>query len=276
MEKFRGIILLLAVAAVATVACLPCRADEKKEEEKSIFTQDDQRRQRLRRWRPELTEEETNRVLESLKKNDPESAKELLKLRGRDPEEFKEELRRRGGEEYQKIVREHGERWRQQRLAEFLEWLKKNYRRDSRELESLKSRNPELYQKKLDALREKYGPIRDAERRNPELAVVLKEDLRLKERRNELIAKIKTTKKQNDKRKLIAELQDVVGGRYELILRRKQIEYERLLRWLERLQNHIKNSKVEIEEAKKKEIKAENIRQRMKTLLEGKKGFTWD
>ncbi|MHC4356039.1 MAG: hypothetical protein ACYS0H_25330, partial [Planctomycetota bacterium] len=64
--------------------------------------------------------------------------------------------------------------------------------------------------------------------------------------------------------------------RYVLILRRKQIEYERLLKWLERVQNHINNRKTEIEEAKKKEIKAENIKQRMKTLLEGKKGFTWD
>ena len=40
MEKFRGVFLLLAVAAVGTVTLLPCRAEEKKEEEKSIFTED--------------------------------------------------------------------------------------------------------------------------------------------------------------------------------------------------------------------------------------------
>jgi hypothetical protein len=268
----------LAVAAVVAVAALPCPADEKKEDDRTIFDPDEQRGPRSWRSRVELTKEEINRVLENLKKHDPENAKKLVKLQGgQDQEKFREALRRHGGEEYEKILREHAERWRQQRRAEFLDWLKKNYRREARELESLKDRDPDLYEKRYDAIRKKYGPIYEAERRgNSELVVVLKDDLRLKERRNELIAKIRATKKQDDKRKLIAELEDVVGARYVLILRRKQIEYERLLKWLERVQNHINNRKTEIEEAKKKEIKAENIKQRMKTLLEGKKGFTWD
>ncbi|HEC03842.1 MAG TPA: hypothetical protein ENI81_09930 [Phycisphaerales bacterium] len=275
MEKCRGIVLVLAVAAVLTTSGLPCGAEEKKQEDKSLFTQDDQRSQRLRRWQPELTKEEITRVLESLKKKDPKTANELVKLRGREPDRFQEELRRRGGEAYEEIRREHAERWRQQRRAEFLDWLKKNYRREARSLASLKGRNPDLYEEKLNAMRQKYDPIRDAERKNPELAVVLKEDLRLKERRNELVAKIKATKKQDDKKKLITELNDVVARRYDLIVQRKIISYEWLTKRLEDLQNYIKRSKAEIEEARKKEIKAENIKQRMKILLEGKKGFTW-
>ena len=223
-----------------------------------------------------MTEEEVGRVLQSLKKGDPEKAKELLKLQGQDPEEFQEELRRHGGEEYQKILRERYERFREQRRADFLDWLTKNYRRDARELASLKSRDPDLYERKYGAMRAKYDPVREAERRNPELAVILKEDLRLKERRDELTAKIKTTKNQDEKKKLIAELKDVVDDRYELILRRKIIAYEQLIRRLEDLQNWIKKSKDEIAEAKKPEIKAGNIEQRMKTLLGGKKRFPWD
>ncbi|MEA3225740.1 MAG: hypothetical protein U9Q07_07290 [Planctomycetota bacterium] len=276
MEKCRGVVLLLAVGAVVMVTALPCPADEKKEEGKSIFTEDEPRGQRPVRWRIELTKEEIGRVLESLKKHDPENAKELVKLRGRDPEKFKEELRRHGGKEYQKILRERYGKWRQQRRADFLNWLAKNYRRDARELAGLKGRDPDLYEKKLDAMRKKYDPIRDAERRNPELAVVLKEDLRLKERRNELIAKIRATKKQDDKKKLIAELQDVVAERYDLIVRRKRIAYERLIKRVEELQNWIKKSRAEIADAGKAEVKTENLKQRMKTLLEGKKGFTWD
>ena len=275
MEKCRGIVLLLSVAAAVAVTALPCPAGEKKEEDKSFFTEDAQRGQRPRRWRIELTKEEISRILEGLKKHDPENAKELVKLRGRDPEKFKEELRRQGGEQYQEILREHYEKWRQQRRADFLDWLAKNYRRDARELASLKSRDPDLYEKKLNAMREKYDPIRDAERRNPGLAVILKEDLRLKERRCELIAKIKTTKRQNDKKKLIAELQDVVADRYELIVRRKRLAYERLIKRVEELQNWIKKSRAEIADARKAEVKAENVKQRMKTLLEGKKGFSW-
>jgi hypothetical protein len=276
MEKYRGIVLLLAVAAVVTVTALPCRADEKKEEDKSIFNEVEQRGQRQRRWRIELTKEEISRVLESLKKNDPENAKELVKLQGQDPEKFNEELRRRGGEEYRKISRERYEKLRQQRHADFLDWLAKNYRREARELASLKGGDPDIYEKKLDAIWKKYDSIRDAERRNPELAVVLKEDLRLKEKRDELIAKIETTKRPDDKKALIAELQDVVADRYDLIVRRKKLTYEWLVKRLEDLQNWIKKSRAEISDAQKPDVKAENVKQRMKTLLEGDKRFKWD
>ncbi len=276
MEKCRGIVLLIAVAATVAVTALPCPADEKKEEDKSIFTEDAQRGQRPRRWRIELTKEEISRVLESLKKHDPESAKELVKLQGgQDQEKFREELRRHGGEEYRKISRERYEKLRQQRRTDFLDWLAKNYRREARELASLKGRDPDLYEKKLDAIRKKYDSIRDAERRNPELAAVLKEDLRLKERRDELIAKIRATRRQDDKKRLIAELQDIVADRYDLIVERKKLTYEWLVKRLEDLQNWIKKSRAEISDARKADVKAENVKQRMKTLLEGKKGFPW-
>ncbi|MHC4625588.1 MAG: hypothetical protein ACYTDV_01285 [Planctomycetota bacterium] len=275
MGMRRGIILFLAVVAVVTVSALPCPGSERRQEGQSFFEEGQQRGRRPRRWRIELTEEEISRVLESLKKGDPEKAKELLKLQGQDPEKFQEELRRHGGEPYQKILRERYERFREQRRADFLDWLTKNYRRDARELASLKGRDPDLYEKKYGAMRAKYDPIREAERRNPELAVILKEDLRLKERRDELTAKIKTTKGEDEKKKLIVELQDVVDDRYELILRRKIIAYEQLRKRLEELQNWIKKSRAEIADARKAEVKAENIKQRMKTLLEGKKGFHW-
>ncbi len=276
MEKGRGIILVLAIAVVMTMAALPCPADEKdKEDEKSIWAEDGQRRLRSARGRIELTNEEIERILQTIRKSDPEKAKEIVKLREKDPEQFRGELRRHGKEEYDKIVREHIARWRQQRLEDFLNWLKKNYRRKHRELVSLKERDPDLYDKRLDDLRDKYGPIREAERRNPELAVVLKEDLQLKERRDELIVKIRAAKSEGDKKALVAQLEKVLGDRYDLILRRKHIEYERLLRWVETLQKRIKKSRAEIAKAKKKEAKAENVKKRTSELLEGKKDFNW-
>ncbi len=277
MVKFRGIALVMAGAILATAVLLPCRADEKKEEDKdkSLFTEDDQRGQRPRRYRLELTGEETDRVLKSLDKSDPKTAKELRTLRKQDPEKFREQLRRHGGDEYQKIRDEHSERAHQQRIEEFLNWLKKNYPREARELAIQKIRNPDIYQEKLDAARKKYEPIREGERRNPELGAILKEDLRLKEIRNELVPKIQTTKNQDVKKKLIAELEDVVGRRYDLIVERKIIMYEWLTRKLEELRNWIKKSRAEIADAKKAEVKAENVKQRMKILLEGKKGFNW-
>ncbi len=276
MEKSRGIIFVLLMAAVVAGVALPCPAGEKeKEDEKNIWEEGGQRGLRQRRGRIELTGEDVDRILESLKKSDREKAKELVKLREKDPEEFRDELRRHGGDEYNKIIQEHIANFRQQRLEDFLNWLKKNYRRKHRELVSLKERDPDLYDKRLDDLRDKYGPIREAERRNPELAVVLKEDLQLKERRDELIVKIRAAKTVVDKKGLVAQLEKVLGDRYDLILRRKQIEYERLLKWLEGLQNRIKKSRAEIAEAKKKEAKAENVKKRTSQLLEGKEDFNW-
>ncbi|TKJ37045.1 MAG: hypothetical protein CEE38_09080 [Planctomycetes bacterium B3_Pla] len=275
MENSRGIILVLTIAVVITVAALPCPADEKKEEEKSIFAEDEQRGSRSRRGRIELTDEEIGRILQTVRKSDPEKAKEIAKLREKDPQEFRSELRRHGEAEYDKIIREHIDRWRQQRLEDFLNWLKKNYRRKHRELMSLKERDPDLYDKRLDSLRRKLDPIREAERRNPELAEILKEDLQLKERRDELIVKIRAAKTEGDKKGLVAQLEKVLGDRYDLILKKKQTEYERLLRWVETLQNRIKKSRAEIAEAKKKEVKAENVKKRKSELLEGKKDFNW-
>jgi len=276
MEKSRGIIFVLLMAAVVAGIALPCPAGEKeKEDEKNIWEEGGQRGLRQRRGRIELTGEDVDRILESLKKSDREKAKELVKLREKDPEEFRDELRRHGGDEYNKIIQEHIANWRQQRRAEFIDWLQKNYRRDARELATLKSRDPDLYDKKLNSLRRKLDPIREAERRNPELAEVLKEDLQLKERRDELIVKIRAAKTEEDKKALVAQLEKVLGDRYDLILRRKQIEYERLLRWLEGLQNRIKKSRAEIAQAKKKEAKAENVKKRTSQLLEGKEDFNW-
>ncbi|MHC4703784.1 MAG: hypothetical protein ACYTFQ_24755, partial [Planctomycetota bacterium] len=121
----------------------------------------------------------------------------------------------------------------------------------------------------------KYDRAFQESRRNPELAEILLEDLKLKERSEYLVRKIKATKSERDKKRLTAQLERVLSDRYDLIVRQKIIAYERLLGWLESLQNRIKKSKAEIREAEKKEVKTENIKQRMKTLLEGRTGFHW-
>ena len=215
-------------------------------------------------------------MMEGLKQRDPQKAKELAELRKKEPEKFKFELGRHAHEEFAKLMEERMEKWRQQRRADFLDWLEKNYSRDARGLASLKERDPNLYEKKLSSTREKFGPIRDAERRNPELAEVLKEDLRLKEREDELVGKIKATTNQKGQEKLTTELEEVLGDRYDLILRRKQIAYERLLKELEEMQNRIKESHAEMLRSQDSKVKGENVKQRLKDLLEQKKGFRWD
>jgi hypothetical protein len=212
--------------------------------------------------------------MESVKQRDAKQAKELEKLREKDPEKFIDELRRHAREEFGKVVGERIEKWREQRRNDFLEWLQKALPRDAEELAKLKERNADLYAKKYDLAWRNYGRIFEESRRSPELADVLVEDLKLKKREEELVGRIKATKNEKEKERLDTELEQVTGDRYDLILRRKQIAYERLLKWLDDLQNRIKESRAEIQKAQDPKVKVENVKERKKDLLEKK--FPWD
>jgi len=282
METNRVIILVFAIAAIVAVATLPCHAAQN--DDKSIFTEGDDRGPRPGfgpgrgpgRERFELTDEEIDRIMEGLKKRSPEKAKELADLRKKDPDKFREELGRHAREEFRKVVGERIEKSQAERRAKFLEWLAMKVPEEAEELAKLKERNPDLYGQKYELVWKKYGRIYNESRRNPELEKVLIEDLRLQKSRDQLLGKIHATTSQREKGKLTEELEDVIGRRYDLIVRRKQIAYEWLLKRLDELQNRVKESKAEIRRAQDAKVKAENIKKRTQELLEEKKGFNWN
>jgi DNA polymerase/3'-5' exonuclease PolX len=281
MELSRRVILVLVIAAMATVTVLPCSADEK--DEKNIWIGDEPRGpgrgpgpgRGSRRF--ELTDEEIDRVMKGLKESNPEKAKELAKLREKDPEKFRDELRRHGREEFGKIIRERIDNWRKRRRAKFLESLEKLVPKEAQELAKLKGTNPDLYAEKYELALKKYGRIIEEGRRNPELAEVLIEDLKLKKRRDELVKNIKAAQSDREKKKLVAELEEVVADRFDLIVRRKQIAYERLLRWLEELRKRIRESRGEIVRWRDDKLKNENVKKRTQDLIgENQTEFRWD
>ena len=273
MGTNRRFILALVIVTLV-VGAAP--GENKSKDEQSIWTEEGPRDRGRGRGRFELTDEEINRVLESLKERDAKKARELTKLRENNPERFIDELRQQAHEEYGQVVRERIEKWQNRRRAEFEEWLAKSFPDEAEELTKLKETNADLYGKKYDLAWKKYGPAYEESRRNPELAQIVVEDLKLQKRRNELINRIKTAKSDKDRQKLTAELEEVVGLRYDLIVRRKQSIYERLLKWLEDLQNRIEESRAEITKYQDPDVKAENVKQRTRELLEPKKGLRWD
>jgi len=279
MEKRRGIILALAIAAAVLTAALPCPADNNSKEDDGIFDEDDRRGERSVRGRGrgrfELTEDETNRVMESLKKRNPKKAKELDGLRKKDAEKFRNELWEHARGELEKIGKERWEKWLQERRAAFLGWLEKNVPDETKELKRLKNTNTDLYNKKYDLVRRRYNRIFDESRRNPEWAEVLLEDVKLQKRRDELVLKIKSTKNKESERKLIAELEEVVALRYDVILKRKQMGFERLLQRLESLRKQLGESRKDILKYQDPKTKEENVKQRARELLEEKRKF-WD
>jgi hypothetical protein len=293
MELNRAI-LVLALAAMITLSALPCSAQNKSEEKKEdIWVEGEPRGPRAgpragpgpgpgrgpsgrgpRRF--ELTDEEIDRIMKGLKESDPAKVKELAELREKDPEKFRDELRKHGREEFGKIIRERIDNWRKRRRAEFLEWLGKTAPKEAQELAKLRETNPDLYAEKFDLVWKKYARIFEEGRRNPELAEVLLGDLELQKRREELLKKIKDANSEKEKKKLAAELEEVVADRFDLIVRRKQIAYERLLKWLEELRERVRESRGEIAKWRSDEFKNENVKKRMDDLLEETPKLSWD
>ena len=268
--------LVAAVAAAFFVLQHPAEASEGEPEKEDIWSQTEQRGPRSYR-RFELTEDEIGRIMRSLKKENPRRAKQLESLREKDPEQFKALLREHGGSELTKIMVERAEAWIQRRQAEFLEWLEKNYRKVAQELGKLKQKNPGLYAERVRHVQEKYEPIYEAERRNnPELAAVLKEDLDLKEKRVVLLKKIWDAKGEKEKARFRGQLEQIVAQRFDLIVRRKQIAYSRLLRWIAELQKRVEESRKEIAKWEDVKFKAENVKSRTEDLIRKKVPFKWD
>jgi len=292
----RAIFLAFVAAALAGISALPCSAQSKgKEKQEDVWAEGGQKGPRRgppefetppletdqrgpRKGPPEfeLTDEEIDQIMKGLKERDPAKAKELAELREKDPEKFKNELRRQGGEEFGKIMKDRMDNFWRKRRAEFIEWLGKNYSKEAEELAKLKDNEPELYLKRYNILRDKYWHIFEEEKRDPEFARVLKEDLDLKQKQYQLVRAIKAAKSDSQRKGLTADLEAVVSRRFDLIVKQKEIMYERLLKWLEELKNRVEESKDEINKWKDEKFKAESVKQRLKDLTEGTPRFEWD
>jgi hypothetical protein len=275
MKAKYGLFLILMLAAMITVSALPCWAqgtsEEKKEDEKKedIWTEGGPsgpgRRGPRRGPRFELKDEEIDRIIKSVKQSDPEKAKELEEMRKEKSDKLQSELREHGGDEFRKIVRERIDAWLKQRREDFLKWLDENFRRQAEELKKLE--DPDLYSRKYEILWQKFRRPFEEERRNPELAEVLKEKIRLEYWRDRLLREIKRTNDAKKKKELIKKLRDALSRRFDLIVREKQIAYKWLRERLEDLKKRVEESQAEIGKLKNPKVKEKNIDERIEDLL---------
>jgi hypothetical protein len=283
-RRSRGIALVVAIATVMIATALTCPAAEKgKTQDQGIWNEVQPRgpgRGAPGPRRIEPTKDEIDRILESFRQRDPKAAADLAKLRKKNPARFMDELRKRARDEFAKIMRERRnnflEKWRERRRNDFLKWLQKTFPSDAQEMAELKDSDPNLYGRKYDLAWRSYGRIFDESGRNPELGNILVEDVKLKRIEDGLVSKIKASTDQGEKEKLEAELEQVIGNRYDLILKRKQLIYEWLLKRLDELQKRINDSRADMLKYQDPKVKAENVEQRAKSLLEKQKGFRWD
>jgi hypothetical protein len=259
----------------------------------------------------QLTPEQIEHLMERLRKAEPERAEELEKLRKDDPAAFKAELRKilrrrigrqirtrteqgpgehfgggreerakmRGGREGPEgggwRSRSRGPRIPAEMMDEYIEWLEENYPDEAKKLADMQQKNPDLYGTKLRLGFSRYRRIFEASRNNPELAEILKQDLDLKEQRRDLLRKIRTADKDHQK-KLTEQLKGIVGNRYDLIVRRKQIEYEQMLERLKELQQEVQQKRGDLGNWKDADFKNRNVQDRVQELTGSAKEFKWE
>jgi len=305
MKTTHGVILALVMAAAVPLTCWPA------EQEQENFWQDKEPQWRpgQRRW--ELTEQRIERIMHRLREVNPEKAEELEKLRNEDPERFTDELRNIMREQLTERVRQEkahrpGERLRRPpeemgpmrpgqpnqpgrpapprparprartRPLGYRHWLEENYPEEAERLAELKEKNPDAYKKKFGLSYRRYREIYRAARDNPQLAEVLKKDLELKEKRDQLLQEIQAATEESEKNELVKELEEVIGSRFDLIVRRKQMEYERLFEKIEQLKKELKQSEASVEKWKDASFRRASVRAHVEELVGGTRKFEWD
>jgi hypothetical protein len=179
--------------------------------------------------------------------------------------------------EHQRPMGQTGQRIRhniQQRENELLSWLDKNDPNKATELRNLKEKDPRTFTRRIMFEMRNYWQIMEAEQNNPALAEVLKKDLILKQKRNELLDKVKATTDAKKKQELVDQLKDVLDQRFDLIVQKKQLRYEELKKKLEELQQDVKKSQAELETIKDK--KDEQVQKHLEELLNQSEKINWD
>jgi hypothetical protein len=271
--------------------------------EEDIWT--DEPASRSRRF--DLTDERVDRILKMIGEKAPERAEELKRLRKKDPEKFKEQIRaelakmqppERGRPEGSRPDRDstrrrpgepparddapgsrgqrRGGRWRenmQKSHEEYIKWLERNYPDEAQTLQDLQEKDPEQYFRSAFASRRKYGRIMEAEKRNPELAEVLKEDLEIQSLR---VGLLKEVNQVNGKKReeIVKELESLVSRRFDLIVRKKQLQYQDLQKRLEKMQEELKQRQLEVKKLQDSKEKA--IEDRVKELIDQGEKVKWE
>ncbi len=298
--RFKRHLILLAVLA-GTIVLIPtaCAEDAKPEAVKCEIGDEKCAGKDDCDWegppRGQEFEKFKEKVMAQLSKVDPKRARELKKLEKEDPEEFRHEFLKTA-REFQKGHAGGGEgkgprgesrvgpRGRggfggadrlaamQKRHREFIEWLGKDYPKDANELAKIKERSPEIYMQRLMSLVRKYRQEYEASKTNPALAKLLRQDRPLKQRRDQILKKLQ----KNEKEALMKELVEIVGKRFDIIVKRKQLHHEMLLEKLEAIKKQIQKSEEEVKQWQ--ESKEKQVQGRADELLKTnkKRPIKWD
>lgn len=224
----------------------------------------------------ELTEEQIQETLNSIKESDPNKAAELENLKNTDTGKFIAAIRTEIQKQLRSPKKPKQEEWKEhihKKHEVFLNWLKKHYPEDHKELIRLRNRDAEKFVQRVMDLMTIYEPIQKAQRINPKLADAMKKNLELQKRRDDLLLEIRFAPEDQQK-ELTAELQTVVAQRFDAIVLEKQLQHRWLRQRLNALTEKLENHALELESLKKN--KDQSVQDRIDELMGRTERVNWD
>jgi hypothetical protein len=229
-----------------------------------------------------LTDKRIDQFMERLSKTNPQRASELQALRAAEPEQFRLQVRNEMTNRFFQSTRQstgglasdtalisdpnHPVKSGPEYL-ELIAWLEKNFPRQAAELKAVSS------DARVAELVDRYGPVMIAEHLNPPLAAVMKEDIAIQMQSDELLMDLRYAT-DTEREALIKELENLTSQRFDLIVRKREIQYEQLRQRLEKLQKNLEKQKAELD--KLKAHKENTIGDRVTEMVEYTQKANWN
>ncbi|AQQ10424.1 hypothetical protein L21SP3_02256 [Sedimentisphaera cyanobacteriorum] len=212
------------------------------------------------------TEQKYERILDEIAEKDRPRAEELRKLREENPKAFHEEMKdiikdKMGRPDFRGPEHRHGEgrfepgeRFRakfKERFAkrndEFIEWLEENFPEEAEKMKKAFEADPNSAFKNTAYIRSKYRRIFETEKRNPEMAELMKNDLELKQRREQITEQLRYCENEQEMKELEDELRDIVSMRLNVILEKRRLKLEDLQKKLQQIEKEINKQQKDLE-----------------------------
>lgn len=236
-----------------------------------------------------LTDQRIDQFLARLAKTNPDRAGELEKMRITNPQQFRWEIREEiTNRFFQRVIQSSGGESKpsiptpppaagsgqsseavQKKHKELIVWLEKNFPQHAEEMKA----DPAPSDERVTELLNRYEPIMRAEKSNPPLAEAMIEDIKNQMRCDEILMDMPYADEKG-REVIIKELSELVSKRFDLIVRKRELQYEQLRSRLERLQKELDKQKAEIDELKT--AKEESVKGRVKELADRAEKADWN
>lgn len=235
-----------------------------------------------------LTEQQIDRFLARLSQTKADRAGELEKMRITNPQQFRWEIREEMANRFFQSTHQPAgavikpdpssqpapapvppSEAVQKRHEELIVWLEKNFPRQAGELKA----NPSPSAERITELLNRYDPVMRAERSNPPLAEAMIEDIKTQIRCDELLMDLPYANPE-EREAIIKELDELTAKRFDLIVRKRELQHEQLRRRLDKLQHELDTQKQEMDLLKG--AKEQSVKQRVMELVERTDKTNWN